>query len=336
LILSENIILYIVAAAYCCAVYIFTPDYLQIVLPLALATYRHYKNMLHGYQLNFILAALPTAAVLIDFRFRNRSPFRADIYYLLALIAGGYLYVLANNGWGYTYYPLLVFVGCLLAWTYMEYRYIRYHNIAPKSIKLAISGMRGAWISFIGLMLVGTYSMLNIQMQIYYHGYPANDHALLKELGAELEADPPAHSFLMLTDYFTLWVNLAYLHHIPYTSRFNHLWMAPALFPPPQGNEPVNVEKEVKRNWIWRYLVTAEAEDLTAGKPDIVFVDVSPNARGFGNRYFDVLNLLKTGAAFSKAWKTYAYIKTVDHCEPRSKNMQTGCRFDIYRRHTIR
>ena len=47
---------------------------------------------------------------------RASSPVRRDLYYLLLLMPALLLYALANNGWGYTYCPLISIVLLFTGW----------------------------------------------------------------------------------------------------------------------------------------------------------------------------------------------------------------------------
>jgi hypothetical protein len=124
LISIENLIIYIGISLYMSCIWLWVPDYIYTVFPMALATYGAFARRADG--LLYCSGALFTLAIsFCEFRLRHASPYRGDIYYLTGLCFFFLCYALCNNGWGYAYNPLSSYVLITTGWLFWEFTYLK-------------------------------------------------------------------------------------------------------------------------------------------------------------------------------------------------------------------
>ncbi len=321
LFLAENLLCYAGGALYLVSIYVFTPDYFCTVLPMALAAYSGYRMEMQDYVFRLLIVLFPLGVFFVDFRRTPASKFRADIHYLLALVVGGYLYVFANQGWGYTFEPLWMFVALLGAWLFMEYHYLHAESGAPITQKRTLSGMRGIGIVFAYLTAWSLFNSGEAVRDTRRYGSPYSDiqFKVFSAMKQTIAAARAPHSFSIYSTSFP-WFRLPHDTHAIFASRFNSLWMAPAM-------------ASASQKWIADYVTNALAEDLAHYKPAIVFVDTSPRIRGFNDQQIDLLRLFRKSPVFAAAWKSYAHDGTIDYCYSTLHGYTGGeCRYMIYKR----
>lgn len=334
----ENCIIYTGGILYMLSILLFTPEYLSVVVPMALQTYHGYNHRENSL-LYFAFAFISLGVTFADFRPRYTTPYRRDVYYFVGVSVSLVLYALANNGWGYTFNPLLCLLLFISGWMIWDYDWLKKEALSEgRSAKQFIFGIRACTINitfntfYIIVCFVAClgFSFTNILCQTFiecgedepYWNYVREHHS---------------HNFAAFSMNFHKWPVLVNVTGAQWDTRFNHLWMLPSLL----NGDAAFVKKN---HWILEYVGRGYAEDLNERKPDIAFVDTSYGITGYPHP-IDMPAYFSQVPEFKKAWQKYRYDTTIDQCAKEEKvperiakqeQMETrmNCRFAIYRRVT--
>ena len=314
----ENLLVYGVAAIYIAAIYLFTPEYIRIILPMALETYSaasmRVNGLLYG-AIALVLLAIPFA----DFRWRATSPYRRDIYYLLALCPAFLLYALTNNGWGYTYSPLINWVLILTMWMWQEYRWLA--QDAEKNVVFAKTPRFGARACALSLAAVIVFSAISGFCAVTTR---CTEGLRCSRMGNELIAAIDGHrSFGVISGDFDIWARLSDATGASWDTRFNHLWMLPKFFVSRE-------EFTTQHRWIPEYVANALAEDLKNRRPEILFIENS-DIFYLTPVHVDLLEYFSNFPEFNEALARYTYKGSVHSC---SHPEMMHCSFEVFKRIT--
>ena len=314
LISPENILIYAIVSLYLAAIVVFLPDYIHVVMPMALATYSSFSMRING--IFFGVAALVILGVAFaDFRWRLSSPYRRDIYYLLELCLAFLFYALANNGWNYTYIPLISLTLVVNGWVLMDYLWLKEQaNADGLPARQFIFGVRACALcltAVIGCSAMSGFLKINTN---------CTEHLKCGRLGKQLIADMKGvHSFGSISVDFGTWARLSDSTGARWDTRFNHLWMLPKFM-------KSGADFAQRNRWILTYVTDALAEDMDRHKPEIMFVDAFSPARG----HVDPLDYLSAFPHFRDAWQHYRYLKSDFTCTTPEKTHCGG--FRLYER----
>ncbi len=288
----ENGAIYFLTGLYVTFVVYGNPDYVHIVLPMALATYDAANSRTAGM---FFLAIclLIFAVTFVDFRLRYTSPYRRDIYYLLGVSAGFLGYALINNGWGYTYNPLACTLLVVTGWVGWEYLYLRREHAARElPVQSFVFGARACALNLAANALCVTLGALMTVL------LGCRAHLQCDQTGREvLQSVSRARSFGTISLDFGIWARLVDETGIHWDTRFNQLWMLPKFF-------VSDAALAQKNRWILRYVADSFADDLNTRKPPVVFVDEA-NSFYSVRVHMDLLGLLYPFQNFREAWSHY-------------------------------
>jgi hypothetical protein len=96
-----------------------------------------------------------------------------------------------------------------------------------------------------------------------------------------------------------------------------------------------DTDMRASNEWIAQNVAEGLADDLTRKKPDLVFVDTSPD---FGNtgKSFDSVNYFESNALFKEAWTHYTLLTRISYCEDKTylaTPSRDGCQYDVFKRH---
>jgi hypothetical protein len=323
----ENLIIYAAGALYIIIVVTVMPEYLRTVLPMAMATYDAYSRKLTGIY-SIITFAVIMGLTFADFRTRYTSPLRREVYYFLG-VCGGYLaYALANNGWAYTYNPLISMARVVAGWVLLEFLWLKSDAEARgMPVTPFIFGARAC-----GLNLALSTGFYLIVFASYFYAFDCESSLDCRSgrLFFRQVRQYHAHSFGGMSLEFYKWSELSRETGERWDTRFNHLWMLPKFL--------LSGPDFARRNqWIIDYVGNAYAEDLNRWKPDIMFIDASPEFFS-KHPYFDLVGFFSRVPAFREAWTHYGHAGSIDAClpppddKPESKGVRSDCRFDVYRR----
>lgn len=308
----ENLIIYVVAALYLGAIALFLPEYFNTMMPMAMATYVASGKQVNGL-LYLVLALVLLGVAFADYRWRATSPYRRDIFYLLAIIPGFVAYALANNGWGYTYALLISFILVITGWAALEYRWFLAQNPADRSARFGSSACMLSLIAVIGfntafgLYTVNTGCAKNLQCS----GWG-------RQLIAHMQGH---HNFGAISSEFDIWTHLSDTTGASFDTRFSHFWMLPKFF-------LAGPDFAKRYEWIPRYVAGAYAQDLDARKPELVFVD-NTDVLYLTPMHVDLVAYLSAYPGFRAAWAHYHHTDSVFSCSHPEK---AHCSFDVYER----
>jgi hypothetical protein len=315
----ENIIIYLAAAAYLACIYVLAPEYIHIVFPMALATYFAFSRRLFGV-FYCILAFLTAGISLADFRPRFHTPYRRDVYYFLGVSLGFLAYALANNGWGYTYHPLICMLLFLTGWLTWEYGWLK-NEQGEKGLPVRqfLFGQRACAIN-----LAGNAAYMLYLMAVFFVTPPCDWSSDCVKNRPYLEYLQEHHiqSFGAFSEDFHKWPSLARLSGAHFETRYNALWMVPQLVREDEASL-------AKHQWIISNVAMGLADDLARRKPEVVFVDNSPKFFGY-DFAVDLPAFFSGVPEFKEAWGHYRYADTIDRCREDAASL-TGCRYAIYK-----
>ncbi len=313
----ENLVIYAIMSLYVWSVWHFAHEYITLIVPMALPTYPAI-NRRPG--TGFALIALFAFAItFVDFRLRYRSPYRKDIFYLLTLCVPFMAYALSNNGWGYTWNPLISLIFIITGFVLWDFMYLKkQHQDAGLPFRPLLFGERACIINLVGNV---AFILIGGLLTFFSCAGCDDEKQLMKDI-TYANAGKPLESFGTITIDFSLWSSL-YRLGPRWETRFNHLWMLPKFF--------VSSPEFAQRNkWIIDYVGNAYAEDLGRYKPQLVFVS---NTDSFYSvrKYVDLAQYLSVVPRFKDEWKHYRYVMRVEEIPaPKKKTEHSG--YWIYRR----
>lgn len=314
-----------VLGAYLLLMRFYCWDYFAEVVPVLKATYAGNQEGIT--QITRYATAIFTLGVtLADFRLRHQSPLRGDILYLLLLLPFFLGYILINNGWLYTFYPLNALLMLLTFWVWREFAWLQGHAIkqgeSPRpfyfgkmacTINLVVNSLTSALLcaGFIYMQLAG--------------GEPTPRDRMYNEM-AQLIKDNPRHSFGTLSGTAVFWPRVVRTQHVPMDTRFNLLVMFKAFL--------LSDASFIQKNgWILEWTANAYAEDLNHNKPALMFVDAGEDFHGSGQKV-NLVKFFSRYPAFEQAWSHYTLMAVIDHCEDedvKKDNLrQIWCRNEVY------
>jgi len=321
----ENCIIGAAGLAYLLSARLLVPEFFHDVLPMELASYGGY-NMGAIRVMFFIPPLLTLGAAFADFRLRDVSPYRRDILYFAVICALLLLYVFVNNGWGYTFYPLGSMALFLTAWLWWEFRWLK-QDAAVRGVPFR-RATEGSWVC---ALVLGAHLMLTLlPYALVYSGampVPKEEPDIAMDV-ADFMKKQQFHTFGGMAATFRVWPVLNRTLGAQLETRFHCLWMIPSFVMEGEGF--------VKKNaWIPAYVAKALAEDMEKNKPEVMFVDTSPEF--FHSRKpLDLVAYFSVVPAFREAWKHYAWLQRIDHCDDKdssgNKKEQFKCRYDAFRR----
>ena len=320
----ENALIYASGAFYLLCVWCFAHEYIAWIMPMAAQTYWAFsrREMAPFYA---VLAFIMAGVVFVDFRFRDESPYRRDIPYFIGVAAGYFAYALAANGWGYSFHPLLCTLLFITVWLWLHQGWmLREQSEQDLPVKRFVFGRRACALS-LGLNVVYmAYCIGGFFMTPTCEWYGECKKNLPY---ADYLSKHNFHSFGALSEDFHKWSALAFFTDASFDTRYNALWMVPAMVI--KGEEYTR-----EHQWILDYAGKGLARDLNVRRPPVVFVD-DPK-RFFGTTHdVSLATFFEQVPEFKEAWSHYRFASTIDRCEQerRGKHARaTGCRYDLYER----
>lgn len=301
-----------------------TPEYFSVVLPLLRETYTSYTNGIVGYY-SFLPAPFGLLLAFAGFR-RVATPLRSGLHYLLWLCAAAVLYALINNGWHYTFYPLNAFVLLVTGWLLAEYAWIA-SNVDDE--KMQTSAETGITCSKVFVALYATAKLLPLLFFNIFPAQPATFDRLMDKFKTTIREER-ATSFSAIAIHFGYWPRLAHITGTTFATRYHMLW--------PLYKQIRNGTLNINANWAEYRVAQDVTEDLIRKRPDLVFVDTSPDFSNTG-KSFDAIGYFLNFPAFAAAWGDYVLLRSIDFCPEGdampAKPETDGCRYDVYKRTAI-
>ena len=321
----ESVMVGLFAAGYGAIIYFTLPEYIHTVLPMAMVTYAAYSRKVTGIY-SLIVFVVIMAITFVDFRSRHRSPLRRDVYYFIGVCFAYLLYALANNGWAYTYNPLISMARILTGWVLFEFLWLR-QNAEAQSLPSREYEF-GARACIFNLVLNGAFYAFLLVSYFIPQDCRREPNCRSAVLFMREAKHYKGHSFGSMSLEFGKWSEFSRETGERWDTRFNHLWMIPQFV-------LSGPEFAVKNAWITEYVGKAYADDFNLRKPDIIYVDDSPHF--FGKQgHFDLLGYMAQNPAFRDAWTHYRQEGIINACvsaeDSKSKDVKSDCRFNVYRR----
>ena len=297
----ENCIIYTMGILYVVLVMLFTPQYLDIVIPMAFATYS--ASFVAGSKLLYACWAFFILAVtLSDWRSRYHSPFRLDILYLLSLYPFFLLYAFLNGPWGYIWDMVVRFTLIITGFVLLQFLHLK--NTALKTGTSPIPYIFGIHSCFIVLFLH------SLAVFCYFYLYLTNCdgfkcasyQAFLSDI-VEINDHKEPRAFAAISSEFDIWSDLGRYHDIKWVSRFPNMWMLPGFL---KNDAYFNQHNQ----WIQAYIARAFAEDLATYKPELVFVDDKEGMFTISH-YVDLIAWFSHFPVFQKEWQHYRFVREI-------------------------
>jgi hypothetical protein len=333
---TENRIIYGMGTLYLLCIWLFTPDYFTVVLPMALLTY---SAISAGSGILFYFTITVTLALTFAmFRPRYASFYRKDIYYFIMVSLFLFAYAIINSGWGYTYQPIITLLLLINAFVLWEFLYLKEDHLSrglpAGQFLLGAATCMVNFVSKIAIVLIYFYVVFS-----YGCNGDSKCPGYYEKFVREVNASPAPHSFGAIGMNFGLWARVSKLSGAEWATRFPQLWMIPKFFI--SGEDFSN-----EHQWILYYVAGALAEDLEQKKPETVFVDVSDTIYMIRlKKPMDWVESFSLFLNFREAWQHYAYVHTIDSCDAFEPALEAGyammkrpsthtanCRYNVYRR----
>lgn len=323
LVTVENIIIYILAIIYISLIWLLTPEYISVMMPMVLATYSYINARLSGL-LYFCYILLGIGVTFSDFRLCYNSPYRKDIFYLSLVCLALLIYAISNNGWGYTWNPLAsiaTIVTCYVLWDFLYLK--KEYETQGVNSKQFLFGVRSCMTVLLFNMVVSVWCVSSAIINGCGDNSECQFKGRLTETIETVNNGKPVKSFGSISIHIGLWANVCTEMGAKWQTRFSHIWMLPKFFV--ADADFVNMNK-----WIPEYVSNSLAEDMKRNKPEIMFVEDTDIYYSV-NKYIDLIAYLSPSHKFAEEWQHYVYAgKVYDSIESSNKKGHSG--YFLYKR----
>ncbi|MGH6885825.1 MAG: hypothetical protein ACREGK_07110, partial [Geminicoccales bacterium] len=272
-----------VVALYAGAVLLFTPEYVTRVVPYALEVYNGaYHNGL-GVVLARPETLLVPLLVLVHCRARralaSRHAALGDVFSLsaVALLA---IYVMQMKGWNYHIYPATAML-VMLAGTIAT---------APSGVLRPVRMM----VFAVGVALVTKAAVTQ------------NRYPLMNWLMPYVRAHAVDGAIYVFSSNVWTGFPMAVYAEVEWASRFPALWLLPGVEQRRRAAAPdadMDLLEEMDR-----FTTESVIADLSARRPEIVFVDARPRKPWYGDIDFDFIAHFSADPRFAALWARYERI----------------------------
>ena len=275
---------------YAMSVFVFTPEYLTRVVPLAGEVYYAYVGPIFG--VLFRAETFLLLVVLALYRpLRPTTPMRpfADVF-VLAAVAFYVIYLVQMKGWSYHRIPvsaaLFVTLVCLL---FGAFERARRTGIVLVSLVLTLTA------GF--LVLNGSY-----KNRFFERALPI------------VQEQAPAAGSSMSVLSTNVWQGfpLATYAGLEWASRFPTLWHLPGAIRNRQDLLGGGAAESATFGAIERFVVDAVIEDLEKRSPTFVIVDERADKSYFGGHPFDYIAYFSRDPRFDALWERYERFDDLD------------------------
>ncbi len=321
----ENWLVGFAWALYVLVIYSLVPEYYHTILPMALAAYVGYKNTITSIFF-YVPAFLSFIIAYSEFRPRYKTPYRTDIIYILGLCLAGYFYAQISNGWLYSLYLMNSVILLAIGWVWFEYAWLR--KTAEEQGQDSRNFRNGIYACWVVLVFNIAGTLIPYTVMLSQEKEPITKDMRVMEALQGVIREHHITSFGSMASSAGPWPLLARDLPVKFVTRFNMLWMMPAFITSDDAYRQKNA-------WIIDYVVRAYAQDLTQNKPEIMFVDTSPQY-GFTNKKLDLLAMFSAYPEFVEAWKSYSFLQRISFCdvidEAWNQKIPARCQYDVFRR----
>ena len=304
------------SAGFCgLAVFIFTPEYVNTVVPFALKVYNSaYRNSLL-YVVSRLESILFFLILVLHFLTRKKERFPTLSSTLLVLALGFYcVYLFQMKGWSYHIYPVTALLLMSLTVMVLGISDSPFQLIPPHSTPIISKKLYIVMIGVVSLMIFLPFLRGGYTNSVVYKLIPiVEKHASgqwIYSLSANVWTGFP------LVNYTT----------VEWSSRFPALWLLPGLIQARQGKTPSTLTNDSSTlDEIEHFSMEAILSDLTSKPPSLVIVDVRPKKTHFGGVEFDYIEYLSANPKFKTLWSKYELIADLGGFQVFKQNCPTPC-----------
>jgi hypothetical protein len=303
----------LIVCAYALLVFLATPYFTHMV-PLLKDTYWAFADtpkltLARTAFLNakFLLALILCLAASLSTSL-SPSPSRylkypaAPAALLAASLGAGLAYIQQGTAWSYHLFPSTVLLVSALAWIALDLLSTLFSNAAPTTPRQTLT-LAAVTLILFALSLPAFLARERRQVAL-----DAKYRSDLSILLASYPPQTPVYVFSTSLGEFSAIVE----NHLVWTSRYNHLWMLPALVENERalaGGPPARMPLSPDRlSELADKQRSDTAEDLHLGKPTYVIVDhCTPETpcQALGPINFDILQWFLKSPAFAAEWSHY-------------------------------
>lgn len=274
---------------YVGVIFLFTPDYITFVVPMALEVYNQaftnsYMKVIFRQELIFIVLLMTTGGILLY----QKRVFPSSVFALfLALFLSGcaayVMYVMQMKGWRYHLYPALAFL------------FIACGVIVAEWSKHTNSGLTSY-----AIIILGAFVLLGLPVSFMMDYSYKN--ASVKNWRKLIEENQPVTAIYSLSSTLRVGFPLVTHAHLQWSSRFPALWILPGVI---RGKATASGEALQKIIKIEKYHTDAVIEDLTKFNPEFVIVDVRTDKTHYDGIPFDFIDYFSKDIRFKTLWSNY-------------------------------
>jgi len=286
------------AASLCgLAVLLFTPEYVDTVVPFALKVY----NSAYRGSVLYVVSQLETILIPVILilhlltRKKQRFPYLSSAFLVLAL---GFfcIYLFQMKGWSYHIYPVAVLLLLALA--------VMILGISAPSLSLICSRdsriFNTQFLIMIGLIILMVF--LPLRKGGYVNSFTSRLFPIVEQHASG------KWIYILSADVATGFPLVNYTE-AKWSSRFPALWLLPGLIKARygKGRRAITSDSE-SLNEIEHFSLEAVISDFTSKPPTLVIVDVRQKKTFFGGVEFDYLKYFSANQKFKDLWAMYAMI----------------------------
>ena len=311
---KENRIIYLTVLLYCIAIWLLTPEYIVIVMPMLQATYSAYTKK-YNFLLYLPFSCVCLGIILADFRLTYTSPYRKDIFYWLGLLPFFILYACINNGWGYTWnmlHSMILILNIYVLWEFLSLREkYKTDNLSLKKLTFGVRANQANLV--INFVFVACVLFLAAHITVFDYSRNPSAVAFMEDV-KKLNSGKSLESFGFMSLDFDIWSRIERHTKAKWETRFSNFWMLRKF-------DVSDAEFALKNKWILDYIGNAFAEDLNKNQPELIFVDHNVSEIIIV-KPIDFIKYLSLTPAFITEWKNYNYIGEIDTIDQREKSEQ--------------
>lgn len=288
--------------AYFISIFVFQPDYINVILPVSLRYYYHPYQVSLSQALLYQPAVFCSFAILFFIIQYKKNPYQTLSSILLLALTGFFIsYLIPRTLWPYHLLP--AYEMAILLVTLLLGLLVKQENIP-------------AWAAAVLVMLVLYFPFEHAN---YFYQAALKHKSYLAKLSRFMTANAEHKSIYFITpisSYSIPSINAA--HALPAFRTQDSGWVAGIL----TGNYQ---QQDKDKN----FLIGMLASDLMNHKPDFVFVDTREYKEYIAVRNFNYIHFFSQNNLFRAAWEKYRYVTTIEQTDD---NRQPIYKYQVYQR----
>jgi hypothetical protein len=303
---AETLIILGVLILYLIFIYLFHPNYIQTVVPLAARFYYQSYSLPLQYVILNPLIIYITFAPLLYFLLPAKNPYnKLSATLIMALI--GFLLAYSVQQLPWYYHALPAFSIAIIVCALLLGLFITHHQFNQKEF---------LFVCFLGVFIF-LCPFICIK-QFYTRGIMLKQ--MTQPLVDELKAKEKNHFIYFISSSAAYMVSVFEHAEVLHASRLQFLnWMHRYFR---SYSAPIFSSQQQKDE---QFFVTLLVEDIIKNKPDLIYVDQLKHPMLYGpGIQLDYIKILSRYPSFKRTWQAYHYWKTVEY--------PGVYKFDIYKR----